>query len=67
MREYQQIDVYIYQCGTEIDVVPDGLTDVEDKNIPPTFVGRFCLFALMVYVPVNNFSVMSGQFPVFLG
>ena len=23
-------------------------------------------FVLMLYLPVNNFSVMSGQFPVFL-
>ena len=26
---------------------------------------RFCLFGLIFYVPVNNFSVLSG--PVFLG
>ena len=26
-----------------------------------------CLFVLMLYVPVNNFSVMLGPFPVFLG
>ena len=25
------------------------------------------LFVLMFHVPVNNFSVMSGRFPVFLG
>ena len=25
-----------------------------------------CLFMLMFYVPVSNFSVMSGRFPVFL-
>ena len=25
------------------------------------------LFVLMLYVPVKNFSIMSGQFPVFLG
>ena len=26
-----------------------------------------CLFGLMLYIPVNSFSVMLGQFPVFLG
>ena len=26
-----------------------------------------CLFELMIYLSVNNVSVMSGQFPVFLG
>ena len=25
------------------------------------------LFELMLYIPVNNFSVMSAQFPVFPG
>ena len=25
------------------------------------------LFVLMLYIPVNNFSVISVQFPVFLG
>ena len=25
------------------------------------------LFVLMLYIAVNNFSVMSGQFPAFLG
>ena len=24
---------------------------------------KFCLFGLRLYVPVNNFSVMSGRFP----
>ena len=27
----------------------------------------FCLVALMLYLPVNNFSVISGRFPDFLG
>ena len=27
----------------------------------------FCLLVLMLYIPVNNFSVMSGLFHVFLG
>ena len=27
----------------------------------------YFMFVLMLYVPVNNFSVMSGQFPDFLG
>ena len=26
-----------------------------------------CLFVLVLYVPVSNFSVMLGRFPVFLG
>ena len=30
----------------------------------PLYAG---LFVLILYVPVNYFSVMSGQFPVFLG
>ena len=25
-----------------------------------TLVGLFCLFDLILYIPVNNFSVMSG-------
>ena len=28
---------------------------------------RTVLFVLMLYVSVNNFSVISGQFPVYLG
>ena len=28
--------------------------------------GALVLFVLMLYIPVNNFSVTSGQFPVFL-
>ena len=31
------------------------------------FVSSSLCFLLMPYVPVNNFSVMSGQYPVFLG
>ena len=27
----------------------------------------FVLLVLMLYIPVNNFSVMLRQFPVFLG
>ena len=30
-----------------------------------SYVRKF-LLVLMLYVPVNNFSVMSGWFPVFL-
>ena len=26
-----------------------------------TYIGEFCLFDLILSVPVNNFSVMSGQ------
>ena len=26
---------------------------------------RNCLFVLMLYIPVDNFSVMFGRFPVF--
>ena len=25
------------------------------------YVKKFCLFGLRLYIPVNNFSVMSGQ------
>ena len=32
---------------------------------PITIVNKFCLFDLILYVPVNNFSVMLGR--VFLG
>ena len=28
---------------------------------------KFGFFLLMLYVPVNYFSVMSGGFPVYLG
>ena len=27
----------------------------------------FCLFVMMLYIPNNNFSVMLGRFPAFLG
>ena len=27
----------------------------------------YCLFVLMLYVPVNNFSVKSGRLSIFLG
>ena len=30
-------------------------------------INSFCLYALMLYVPVNSFLVMLGQFPVYLG
>ena len=29
--------------------------------------GHSILFVLMLYIPVNNFSVMPGKCPVFLG
>ena len=33
-----------------------------------TFCGVcFCLFYFMLYIPVNNFSVLLGRFPVVLG
>ena len=35
--------------------------------LPVKHVLFVCLFVLMLYVPVNNFSVMSGHVPVFLG
>ena len=31
------------------------------------FVPVFVLFVLMLYIPANNFSVLIGHFPVFLG
>ena len=34
-----------------------------EKNV----LDYFCLLMLMLYVPVNNLSVMLGCFPVFLG
>ena len=34
---------------------------------PDTSYKSLLLFVLMLYIPVNNFSVMSGKFPVFLG
>ena len=32
-----------------------------------TFCDDFYLLALMLYIPVNNVSVLLGRFPVFLG
>ena len=29
--------------------------------------GIWCLFVLMLYIPINNFSVMLRQFPFLLG
>ena len=39
------------------------MEDVNLSNSSPNF--SFCLFVLIHYVPVNNFSAMSGR--VFLG
>ena len=38
------------------------LTNIEGDCFVCFFVlGRFCLCDLILYVPVNNFSVMSGR------
>ena len=34
------------------------------ENFHPCSYSRYyCLFGLMLYIPVNNFSVISGHFP----
>ena len=42
---------------------------VLQKNKTLTKISEFTihLFVLILYISVNNFSVMSGKFPVFLG
>ena len=45
--------------------LPRGLNS--RKPVFPFCNQQMVLFALMLYVPVNNFSVMSGLFSVFLG
>ena len=52
---------YIKRCykGTALDM--ESLVNI-CKMISP----NVCLFILMLYVQVNNFSVMLGQYPVFL-
>ena len=37
------------------------------KVLTPVYWLRIGLFLLILYVSVNNFSVMSGRFPVILG
>ena len=39
----------------------------ETGNCPDMNEELFFLFVLKLYVKVNNFSVISGQFPVFFG
>ena len=48
-------------------MVRDGMT--QPKYIPPLSGDskEFVLFMLRFYIPVNNFSVLVGQFLVFLG
>ena len=49
----------------------DGKTVTDRKRVDYssylTYTSVVCLFVLVLYIPVNNFSVMSGRFPVFLG
>ena len=40
-------------------------TRTTQKMVPQ--YSMLILFALMLYIQVNNFSIISGQFPVFLG
>ena len=48
-------------------VINENLAKNELKMAPLNDVRTIFIFVLMLYVIVNNFSVMSGRFPVFLG